>query len=267
MTNQTTLSHLLAEGKTKKIWATSCENEVLIENKDSITTDNGRRQTSFMGKAALATHITANCFRLLHRAGIATHFLRKENCVTFRAQKLTMIPIEIVVRRIAFGSYSERNPTVKRGSRLEILVVEFFHKNNFLHDPLLKRVPDSHSVLRYNARLPLARGHIDECSPQIVATLAIDHWSELKIIACRTFEVLEAAWAAQNMTLADMKIECGFAPDGRLVVGDVIDNDSWRLWFEGNPDKAVDKHLYIDGRSLNYVAQQYARVADATNFF
>jgi len=265
MSNQKVLLPLLVEGKTKKVWVTSRENEVLIENKDSITADDGRRQDTFESKAALVTHITSNCFELLHRAGVSTHFIKRESSVSFRAKKLDMIPMEIVVRRRAFGSFLERYPDTERGSYLEPLVVEFFQKNNFMHDPFLQRI--GRSVRRHDAHKPLGQGVIDLCLPSVAETFMVGRWHELEYIARRAFTVLEVAWAAQYMTLADMKIECGVTSDGELVIGDVIDNDSWRLWRDGNADRAVDKQLYIDGYLLEHVARQYESVAGMTTLF
>lgn len=267
MSTQKLLFPLLMEGKTKKIWSTADEDIVLIENKDYITADDGRRRDVFKNKAQLVTHITSNCFDLLHRAGIATHFLARENEVVFRAKKLDMIPIEIVVRRRAFGSYLERNPTTSKACRFTIPIVEFFQKSNFMHDPLLVVDHGTNTVQRYNSHMPLAQGFISECSPQVVESFALERWSEIETIARKAFETIEAAWASQHMTLADMKIECGIDIAGNLLVGDVIDNDSWRLWPEGDFTCAADKQRYIDGCPLDYVARLYSHVANMTDRF
>ena len=259
----------LAEGKTKVVWSIPGTDEVLIASKDDITAGDGERRDTIEGKAALATQTTSNCFKLLERAGIPTHFVGKVDATTFRAKQVDMIPIELVTRRLAFGSYLKRDPNTEPRSKFDRVRFEMFAKDDPLHDPLLHFDFEHDVVSRYKASEPVSEGSLLDSVPMEESPFALTQIQQemLARIATDTFEVLEAAWADQDVTLVDMKIECGMTQDGRLVVADVIDNDSWRIWPGGDPDQMADKQLYRDGQSLSYVADKYAWVAEATNQF
>ncbi len=260
---------LVIEGKTKRVWVSPTQGEMLIESKDDITTGDGAKRDHIDGKAALATETTANCFELLERAGIPTHFRGRYDDTTFRASEVAMIPIELVTRRVAFGSYLKRNPEKAPKSKFETVEFEMFAKDDANHDPLLVFDFDSNEVQQYVPSAPVSGetlvnvAQINESKFGLTAKQAED----LRRLSVRTFEVLEAAWEDQDVALVDMKIECGITEDGELVVADVIDNDSWRIWPGGDPNQMVDKQLYRDGKPLSYIADKYAWVAEATGQF
>ena len=83
--------------------------------------------------------------------------------------------------------------------------------------------------------------------------------------ALRVFSVLKEAWARFGILLVDLKIEFGRLKDNRLVVGDVIDNDSWRLWPAGKKEQQLDKQIYREGGELETVLQSYREVTDLTD--
>lgn len=259
----------LAEGKTKIIWSSGTNGEVLIESKDDITAGDGARRDTIEGKAELATRTTSNCFKLLKQAGIPTHFLGRDTERIFRAKEVTMIPIELVARRVAYGSYTKRNPDTVPQTRFDDVVVEMFAKDDPNHDPILNFDFDDGVVSRSRPNAPISSDTLIDSSPISDSPFALteEQFGALSAITSDTFEVLEAAWADQDVTLVDMKIECGFTPDGKIVVADVIDNDSWRIWPGGDPSNMADKQLYRDGRSLSDVADRYAWVAEATDRF
>ena len=258
---------LVIEGKTKRVWWSSTQGEVLIESKDDITAGDGARRDSILGKAELATETTTNCFELLERAGIPTHFRGRHDATTFRADEVTMIPIELVTRRIAFGSYLKRNPDQEPRSTFDAVEFEMFAKDDANHDPLLAFADGN--VFQYRADSPVSPDTLIDVSPSQDSKFGLspERIATLKELAVDTFEVLEAAWKDQAVALVDMKIECGITLDGRIVVADVVDNDSWRIWPGGDPSQMVDKQLYRDGQSLDYVADKYAWVATATGQF
>jgi hypothetical protein len=144
---------IVAEGKTKIIWKVDA-GEVLIESKDDITAGDGVRRDVIEGKAALATTTTTNCFKLLQQAGIPTHFIRQESERTFRAQEVAMIPVEVVVRRIPFGSYLRRHPAAEPLTPFADLKVEMFSKDDGNHDPLLTYDFEDGTVTRHVASAP-----------------------------------------------------------------------------------------------------------------
>jgi phosphoribosylaminoimidazole-succinocarboxamide synthase len=257
----------LTEGKTKRIWASLMPGQVLVESKDDITAGDGARRDQIAGKAELATETTANVFELLQRAGIPTHFVGRSDDRTFRALAVEMIPIELVTRRIAFGSYLKRNPEKEPKSTFDTVEFEMFAKDDANHDPLLQIVDDQ--VFQYRADSPISSDTIISVTEgsESKFSLTPEQQQRVKELAVETFELLEAAWKDQDVMLVDMKIECGVTEEGEIVVADVIDNDSWRIWPGGDPDQMVDKQLYRDGQSLDYIADKYAWVAAATGQF
>lgn len=148
----------IAEGKTKEIWLTDFPDKVLIKSKDDITAGDGAKHDVIPGKAEYATTTTCNCFSLLNRAGLRTHYLERSllDKQGFFARHMEMIPIELVARRIATGSYLKREPAVKEGTIFNELVIEFFFKDDAQHDPLMIIDPAGRRVLYYDAKQPLA---------------------------------------------------------------------------------------------------------------
>jgi phosphoribosylaminoimidazole-succinocarboxamide synthase len=273
-----TMPNIVAEGKTKII--TDCgDRQVLITSKDDITAGDGARHDILPGKGAFSTATTANCFRLLDEHGIPSHFLARVDERSFLARHVAMIPLEVVVRRVATASYLKRNPRATEGDVFEQLVVEFFEKDDAHHDPLVVIDLASRRLLRYAASQPLADGFIGEepLEQTRLADLTGPRVLELIDLAERVFMTLEQAWAAQDVVLVDLKIECGVDPaTGWLLVADVIDNDSWRIWPGGDRRRMKDKQVYRDlddtdaiarAEALQLIRSNYAWVARATSRF
>ena len=85
------------------------------------------------------------------------------------------------------------------------------------------------------------------------------HIGPINELVHRTFDILERAWAALGFRLMDFKLEFGVLPDGSLVLADVVDNDSWRLWdAEGNE---LSKEKFRQGDAMDEVQEAYQRVA------
>jgi phosphoribosylaminoimidazole-succinocarboxamide synthase len=219
---------LLAEGKTKQIFAHATNPDwAVVVSKDDITAGDGARRHTIPGKGALSGATTANIFTLLQRHQIPTHFVERLSDTEMVVQRCQMIPIEVVTRRHATGSYLRRHPEFAEGHRFEPLVVEFFFKDDANHDPLMSTDE-------------LITANITD-----KATL-----EEITLIAKTVFEILEHTWQNQQVTLVDMKIEFGRTTTGQLVVADVIDNDAWRLWPQGNKDQMLDKQVYRNMREV-----------------
>src|SRR5262249_44890277 len=153
--------------------------------KDDITAGDGARRNTLPGKSALSGRTTANVFRLLRDAGIPTHFVDTPVDEQMVVRHCTMIPIEVVMRRIATGSYLKRND-VPEGTRFDPTVVEFFFKDDAQHDPLV------------DAAWIVENGVATE-----------DEVERLAEAGRQVFALLEAAWAKQDVQLVDLKIEFG----------------------------------------------------------
>lgn len=251
----------LAQGKTKKIWAVPDSQEVLIVSGDDLTAGDGARRSQFSGKGALATTTTCHVFNALRAAGISTHFIEQIDPTTFRAVRCAMLPYEVVLRRLATGSYLMRNPDVPRGHRFTELVLEVFQKDDARHDPLVVWDFARRQELLFRADTPLKVGFLSE-EPMAEP---IGTWGTLQTfeqIGKSVFRSLEMHWARRGVSLVDLKIEFGrSAVDNRLIVADVIDNDSWRLWPDGDKAREQSKQLFRDGRDMVKVEEAYRWVA------
>ena len=238
----------VAQGKTKIIYEEN-EGVILVRSKDDITAGDGARRDVLRGKAAIATATNGNVFTLLNAAGIATHYLGAVDSVTFRALRAQMIPLEVVTRRVATGSYLKRLPEVPEGTRFAPAILEFFVKDDARHDPQISEADI------------VAQGLLDATGLDLV-----------RRETARVFEVIERAWGLQDVTLVDLKIEYGRLPDGQLVLADVIDNDSWRIWPGGDKAAMKDKQVYRNlsdrtAEALDQVLDNYRWVAMGTGTF
>jgi len=266
---------LLNEGKTKVILDAG-DGTVLIRSKDDITAGDGARHDVIDGKAASSTTTTCNVFRLLNTNRVPTHFVEQLDPVTFRARNVEMIPLELVARRIATGSFLDRNADIADGTVFADLVFEVFEKDDANHDPLLE-FDFAGGVLRRfvpNTKAAIQLGDVnagDLISEQPLshsryATVTSELVEQLRELTLRTFEIVEQAWGALGGTYFDFKIECGFDREtGDLLVADVIDSDSGRLRFG---DKDMSKQAYRDGsQSLPDIKKNFDEVAELTQQF
>ncbi len=270
------LARVVAEGKTKTVEAAG-NGEVLVRSKDDITAGDGTKHDVLEGKAAASTRTTCNVFRLLERNGVPTHFVNRVDDVTFRARDVEMIPLELVARRYATGSFRDRFPHLADGAPLEGLVFEIFEKDDAHHDPLLefdfeagvlrRHVPNNKAAEAIGPDVkagdliseePLGESRYADVSPELIASL--------QTCTASAFEVIEDAWKQQGGVYIDFKIECGFDREtGDLLVADVIDSDSGRLRF-GEVD--MSKQSYRDGTAtLPEIKKKFDEVAALTDRF
>jgi len=267
----------IAEGKTKIIWQDpDSADHVLIEGKPDITAGDGAKRDVIEGKDVLASTTTINIFRLLAAHGVTSHYVETVDERTFRARKLEMLPIEVVVRRIATGSYLKRDKVTPEGTRFDDLKVEFFFKDDARHDPLMLWHDDGYFELHHPKR-PVGEEQYENLevgdiipggTRELLEGTVMPHQKQAAI---KVFETLEAAWAGLGVTLVDFKIEFGMDGD-EVVLGDVIDNDSWRLWPGGDKAQRMDKDNYRElaesaESALADVKKKYAWVAEATTQF
>jgi phosphoribosylaminoimidazole-succinocarboxamide synthase len=267
---------MMAEGKTK-IVEEAGNGEVLVRSKDDVTTGDGAKHDVLDGKAAASAQTTCNIFQLLERNGVRTHFVDRVDDVTFRARNVEMIPLELVARRYATGSFRDRFPDLPDGAVFEELIFEIFEKDDANHDPLLdfdfeagvlrRHVPNKKAAeaIGPDAKAgdliteePLGESRYADVSPELIASL--------RSRTVSAFEVIEEAWKQHGGVYIDFKIECGFDREtGDLVVADVIDSDSGRLRF-GDVD--MSKQSYRDGTAtLPEIKKKFDEVAALTDRF
>ena len=247
----------VARGKTKILYQHPDQADaVIVSSQDSITAGDGAKRNTISGKGRLAALTTARIFRLLNACGLPTHYLsggEDEDQNEMIVRRCEMIPIEVVVRGVAAGSYLKRNPGVKQGTIFAPRLVEYFFKDDARHDP------------QYSAEQIIA---------ERLATPA--ELQQMTDIARLVFEILAHAWKLQDVLLVDLKVEFGRAKtaDGatQILLADVIDNDSWRIWPSGDQSKMLDKQIYRnmtapkDGE-LDVVKQKYEEVAERVALF
>lgn len=247
----------IARGKTKVLYENPGQpHQLVVAQMDAISAGDGARRHEIAGKGRLAAQTTARVFRLLNLCGLPTHYLNggeddDDNEMVVR--RCNMIPLEVVTRGVAAGSFVKRNPSLQRGTLLAPRVIEFFFKDDAAHDPLI--TPDQ--IVAQNI-----------AAPQEIAVM-----TEL---ARLTFEILSHAWRKRDVLLVDLKIEfgrlAGGENQGQLVIADVIDNDSWRIWPQGREELMLDKQIYrnlqtVDDEALEQVKRAYERVAELVGTF
>lgn len=252
----------LAEGKTKIIYDAE-DGNVIIFSKDDITSGDGTQRDVIEGKGAIATRTTANIFRLLNRHGIPTHFMEQVDEAHLLCTRCEMFPLEVTIRGSAAGHYLKRHPNVKEGTDLEEPVVEFTLKDDARHDPLVVIAEEGSWSLHDPEQPVVPNTQIGEIDPM----LSSEGVSLVQETAKKVFCVIKSEWGKSGIKLIDLKIEFGRTEDGRIVVADVIDNDSWRLWPRGEKACQLDKQIYREGGDLDEVLRNYRLVAEMTDRF
>lgn len=238
----------LTEGKTKIVYAHPSDGSLAVMvQKDSISAGDGARRNTIAGKGALSGRTAANVFALLNRSGITTHFVDSPAPEVMSVRRCQMIPLEVVMRRLATGSYLKRHPGTAEGARFDPPLVEFFLKDDARHDPQISEA---------------------EIAAQGITSAA--EVGQMIADGRRVFAAIERAWAAQDVALVDLKIEFGRDTAGALIVADMIDNDSWRLWPGGEKSRMLDKQVYrnmqeVTDAGLDQVRGLYETVAGMTD--
>jgi phosphoribosylaminoimidazole-succinocarboxamide synthase len=247
----------VARGKTKVLYEKPGQPDVLVvEALDSITAGDGARRDEIAGKGRIAAKTTARVFRLLNLCGLPTHYLsggEDDDDNEMLVRRCTMIPLEVVVRGVAAGSLVRRKPGIARGAIISPRMIEYFLKDDANHDPLI----EAEEIVHRGIANPQELGLMSE-------------------VARITFEILAHAWRRHDTLLVDLKLEFGrlIGGEGRgsLVIADVIDNDSWRVWPQGREDLMLDKQLYrnlpeVTPADLVTVRDNYESVAEMVGTF
>ena len=280
---------MIAEGKTKRIFeAIGTEDEgcvgecVVVENKSDITAhDDPSLTRQFAAKAHYATTTTCRIFELLNACYIPTAYQRQLSETEFLMKRSEMVPLEVVARRYAVGSYLKRHPELtpadpKKPHRFHRLEVEFFLKTtggkfgdvfSDLADKGGKKIDDPLIVNAKEDEWRLIHSKKPDWSEESALSVAqIPHQvgpeaiEKMDKIVRQLFLVLEKAWANLGIDLIDIKVEF----DSLMRVSDVVDNDSWRLWQNG---EQLDKQVFRDkgGAALDEIEKKYGQVAELVN--
>ena len=231
---------LLYEGKAKKVYSTDDPNLCIFEYKDDATAFNGIKKGSFEGKGEINNQMANFIFRLLEEKGIKTHMVEELSKRETLVKKVDIIPLEVIVRNIAAGSFSKRYG-VEEGVVFKEPTLEFSYKNDELGDPLI------------NSYHALALG---------IATR--DDIKKISDIAFGVNEALKEIFKNIGIKLVDFKIEVGRTSDGEIVLADEISPDTCRLW-DAETNKKLDKDQFR--RDLGEFAEVYHEVWARLNDF
>lgn len=232
---------LLYEGKAKKVYSTEDPNLCIFEYKDDATAFNGLKKGSFEGKGIINNRMANFIFRLLEKDGIKTHLVEELSDRETLVKKVDIIPLEVIVRNVAAGSFSKRYG-VEEGTPFTAPTLEFSYKNDELGDPLI------------NDYQAIALGITNR-----------EEIEEITKIAFKVNESLKKIFMNIGIKLIDFKIELGKTAEGEIVLADEISPDTCRLW-DAETNKKLDKDRFR--RDLGEFGEVYHEVwARLTEFY
>ena len=209
----------LYEGKAKKVYATSDPELVIVSYKDDATALDGLKRGTIAGKGAINNKMSNYLCRLLESSGIPTHFVEELNDRETVVRKVSIVPLEVIIRNISAGSFAKRYG-VSEGIVFDEPTIEFSYKNDELHDPLI------------NSYHALALG---------LATK--EEIETIKSLAFKINDILKEYFASLNVKLVDFKLEFGRLKDGTIVLADEISPDTCRFW-DADTNEKLDKDRF-----------------------
>ncbi len=221
---------LLYEGKAKKVYATDNPEVLLVDYKDDATAFNGVKKGTIAGKGAINNRVTNFMMQLLEKEGVPTHFVEELSDRETLVKKVSIVPLEVIIRNISAGSFAKRYG-VEEGIVFAEPTIEFSYKNDDLGDPLIN---DYHA---------LALG---------VATK--EEIETIKNMAFKVNAVMKEFFKKLNVDLVDFKLEFGKVADGTIVLADEISPDTCRFWDSTTHEK-LDKDRFR--RDLGNVEDAY----------
>ena len=223
----------LYEGKAKKVFATDDPELLIVSYKDDATAFNGLKKGTIAGKGVINNRMSNLLMQRLEKSGIPTHFVEELSDRETLVKKVSIVPLEVIVRNIAAGSFSKRYG-VEEGFVFEAPTIEFSYKNDELGDPLM-----------------------DEYHAIAMKLATKEEIETIKKYAFGVNEQLKAFWAECGVTLVDFKLEFGKLSDGTIGLADEISPDTCRLWDSKTGEK-LDKDRFR--RNLGGVEDAYAEV-------
>ena len=223
---------LLYEGKAKKVYATDEEGVLVHRYKDDATAFNAQKRGSWKGKGKTNATMSAAMFTYLEANGVASHFLEQTDETTIKTKKLTMLPVEVIVRNLAAGSLS-RLLGFEEGFRLKAPIVELCYKNDALGDPLLN--------WHHFRELGVSDEELGFCEG----------------LGLKVNGILAPFFDERGVTLVDFKIEVGRDGGGRLMLADEISPDTCRFWDKETGER-LDKDRFR--RDLGGMEEAYAEM-------
>ena len=220
----------LYEGKAKKVWATDDENIVIVDYKDDATAFNGIKKGTIAGKGVVNNKMSNYLMQLLEKHGGPTHFVKELSDRETAVKKVTIVPLEVIIRNRAAGSICKRLG-LEEGMDFVCPSIEFSYKDDELGDPLINGY------------------HAVSCG---FATR--EEVERIKELAFKVNDVLKEYFASIGVELIDFKLEFGKTADGTIVLADEISPDTCRFWDIKTHEK-LDKDRFR--RDLGGVEEAY----------
>lgn len=231
MENVTKMEQLY-EGKAKRVYATNNPDYVIVDYKDDATAFNGEKKGTIAGKGVINNRMTNYMFKMLEKEGIPTHYVDEISDRETVVKKVSIVPLEVIIRNVAAGSFSKRMG-VEEGKQLLTPILEFSYKNDDLGDPFI------------NDYYALALG---------LATK-----EEIETISDYAFKVNEFMvkfFKGLNIDLIDFKIEFGRFHN-QIILADEISPDTCRFWDSTTHEK-LDKDRFR--RDMGGVEDAYKEI-------
>ena len=223
----------LYEGKAKRVYRTDDPELIIVEYKDDATAFNGQKRGTIYGKGVVNNQMSNLLMVELEKRGIPTHFVREISERETVAKAVRIVPLEVIVRNIAAGSFAARYG-IEEGCVFDQPTIEFSYKNDALGDPL-----------------------INESHVRALGVASEEEVATIKRLAFAINDALREIWAACGITLVDFKLEFGKLADDAIVLADEISPDTSRLW-DAETGKRLDKDRFR--RDLGDVEDAYAEV-------
>lgn len=223
----------LYEGKAKKVFATDDANLVIVDYKDDATAFNGEKKGTITGKGVINNVMSNHMFQLLEQQGVPTHFVEQLSERETLVKKVSIVPLEVIIRNISTGSFAKRFG-VEEGIVFDEPTIEFSYKNDELGDPLMNAY---HAI----ALKAATREEIET----------------IKAMAFKVNEVMKQYFDTLNVILVDFKLEFGKTADGKIVLADEISPDTCRLWDKTTKEK-LDKDRFR--RDMGGVEEAYQEI-------
>ncbi len=224
---------MLYEGKAKQVFLTDNDDQIIMHYKDAATAFNNVKKATIDNKGVLNNAISTIIFEHMHAAGVKTHYIETLNDRDQLCRKVTIIPLEVIVRNIIAGSMAQRLG-IEEGTKPSNVVFDICYKDDELGDPLIN---DHHAVA--------------------LGAVTYDELKQIYAMTAHINEVLVEMFKKMNITLVDFKIEFGKTSDGEIVLADEISPDTCRLWDMTTNEK-LDKDRFR--RDLGKVREAYEEI-------
>ena len=224
------IKEMLYEGKAKQVFATENPDIVMVHYKDDATAFNGLKKGTITGKGVINNRVTNFMMKKLEAAGIPTHFVEELNDRDTLVKKVSIVPLEVIIRNISAGSFAKRFG-VEEGIVFEHPTIEYSYKNDDLGDPMI------------NTAQALA---LKLATPEEIETI--------RTMAFKVNDIMKAFFKEVGVDLVDFKLEFGRLSDGTIVLADEISPDTCRFWDSKTHEK-LDKDRFR--RDLGGVEDAY----------